>query len=203
MPVSWHSPADMNLEYMGIIATALRELMAAGVAGEALAAAIERIEAANAVSTVKVSAGAERTRRWRENKASQSVTKRHRDVTVTRKRGERLSMDWQPTPDDITAAGQLLGLGWEREVPKFRDYWHSRAGPGAVKVDWSAVWRNWCRKAAEGGASNGSPHGSRKRTVMDAADDVIAGIDARIAEIEAREAGDGAGETAPRLLPPR
>jgi hypothetical protein len=35
------------------------------------------------------------------------------------------------------------------EIAKFRDYWHARAGPNAVKLDWAATFRNWCRKAAE------------------------------------------------------
>lgn len=54
------------------MAAVVRELVAAGVTGDALVTAIERIEAASAP---KRSAGAERTARWRErHKASQSVT---------------------------------------------------------------------------------------------------------------------------------
>lgn len=29
---------------------------------------------------------------------------------------------------------------------KFRDYWISKAGQSAVKLDWFATWRNWVRK---------------------------------------------------------
>lgn len=51
---------------MGVVAAALKELVAAGVTGEALVQAIERIEAA--VEVVR-SPAAERTARWRERLA--------------------------------------------------------------------------------------------------------------------------------------
>lgn len=68
---------------MSVIAVALRELMAAGVTGDALVTAIERIEAAHMATMPTVptkSKGAVRTERWRARKAeeaSQSVTERH------------------------------------------------------------------------------------------------------------------------------
>jgi hypothetical protein len=33
------------------------------------------------------------------------------------------------------------------EFAKFRDYWNSQAGAKAVKTDWQATWRNWCRNS--------------------------------------------------------
>lgn len=81
---------------MSVVAAALRELMILGVTGEALVAAVERIEEAayeerqrsleEAVCIAsqraddELSAGAKRTRRWRERRAaeaSQTVTERH------------------------------------------------------------------------------------------------------------------------------
>lgn len=80
-------------------------------------------------------------------------------------RGTRLAVGWQPLEADMFFAGSILGRdGASREIPKFCDYWHARAGPGAVKRDWSATWRNWCRKAAENGngfRENGSTDGRR------------------------------------------
>lgn len=80
------------------------------------------------------------------------------------KRGTRLPDDWLPDIDDQSFAVSL-GLTRERaqaEFEKFRDYWHARAGPGGVKLDWSATWRNWCRKAVESGGGNGGSHGQRR-----------------------------------------
>lgn len=63
-----------------------------------------------------------------------------------------LQPDWQPSPQDIDHA-RTEGLSDEqisRELAKFRDYWISASGAGARKRDWSATWRNWVRKAADG-----------------------------------------------------
>jgi hypothetical protein len=62
----------------------------------------------------------------------------------------RLPRDWMPTLDDLAFARTLLRHERvEIEVAKFRDYWLARDGPNAVKRDWSATWRNWCRRDAE------------------------------------------------------
>ncbi len=62
---------------MTVSAETLRLLMAAGLAGEELLAVVESIDRTE--QPAKVSAGAERTRRWREKKADAS----RGDVTVT------------------------------------------------------------------------------------------------------------------------
>lgn len=69
----------------------------------------------------------------------------------SRSRGKRLPSDWvlprswgewalehyEATADDIRT-----------EAAGFADYWKSRAGAQACKLDWSATWRNWIRTAA-------------------------------------------------------
>ncbi|CAK00999.1 hypothetical protein [Bartonella tribocorum] len=63
-------------------------------------------------------------------------------------RGCRLPDDFEPDYDFALAEG----LPPERikvEIAKFRDYWHSKAGANATKIDWQATWRNWVRKAIE------------------------------------------------------
>ena len=59
---------------MSVIATAVRHLMAAGVTGEALFAAIAELEAEVRGEPKARSAGAIRQERYRRNKASQTVT---------------------------------------------------------------------------------------------------------------------------------
>ncbi|WP_375640817.1 DUF1376 domain-containing protein [Bartonella sp. AA168HLJHH] len=64
-------------------------------------------------------------------------------------RGCRLPTDFEPDYDFAIAEG----LPPERvkvEIAKFRDYWRSKAGANATKIDWQATWRNWVRKAIEG-----------------------------------------------------
>ncbi len=64
-------------------------------------------------------------------------------------RGSRLAADWVLP---VEWADWVLSTlpGWtrsdvQREAEKFRDYWHAKAGRSAVKADWQATWRNWCR----------------------------------------------------------
>jgi uncharacterized protein YdaU (DUF1376 family) len=66
-------------------------------------------------------------------------------------RGSRLAPDWQPSPDDRKAAlaEGMPEVQVDREANKFRDYWTGRAGANGVKLDWSATWRNWVRRACE------------------------------------------------------
>jgi hypothetical protein len=59
-------------------------------------------------------------------------------------RGCRLPADWKPSPADREFA---MGLGCDPDAiaAHFRDYWHSKPGQNATKLDWAATWRNWCR----------------------------------------------------------
>lgn len=63
-------------------------------------------------------------------------------------RGCRLPADFEPDYDFAIAEG----LPPERvkvEIAKFRDYWRSKAGANATKIDWQATWRNWVRRTIE------------------------------------------------------
>lgn len=76
----------------------------------------------------------------------------------TKKRATRLSDDW------------FLPMEWgqwcvsegyaqdviRREADNFKDYWHSKAGANATKLDWEATWRVWMRKQPK---SNGVSYG--------------------------------------------
>jgi len=108
---------------------------------------------------------AERAKSWRErNRTQPNAQKRpdtdtdtdaeKKDLRAARaapRKGTRLPDDWKPTDDDLKAADEFLGdfALADTEAAKFRDYWISKPGSGGVKLDWSATWRNWCRKAAE------------------------------------------------------
>lgn len=67
------------------------------------------------------------------------------------RRGSRLPEDWSLTPEYRRAAADI-GLSEfeaQRQAEIFRDYWRSKAGREASKLDWLATWRNWCRKSRE------------------------------------------------------
>lgn len=67
------------------------------------------------------------------------------------KRGTRLSAEYQLPELDLAYASSI-GVPAEhtaKQFERFRDFWISKAGPGGVKLDWSATWRNWIRKFAD------------------------------------------------------
>lgn len=65
-----------------------------------------------------------------------------------RKRGTRLSPDWNPDRSVVAAMkAERPDVNLEAEHRKFVDYWTSKSGASATKLDWNATWRNWIRNA--------------------------------------------------------
>jgi hypothetical protein len=66
------------------------------------------------------------------------------------KRGDRLSMDWSLPEDWLNWA--IEQRRWtpgdaKAEALMFADYWQSKAGQQAVKLDWRKTWQNWVRQS--------------------------------------------------------
>lgn len=63
-------------------------------------------------------------------------------------RGRRLPADWEPS-EAVRAqmAQERPDVDQWREFQIFRDYWNAQTGQRAVKADWTAVYRNWIRRA--------------------------------------------------------
>lgn len=78
-------------------------------------------------------------------------------------RGSRLPDDWQP-PRDLRRqmADECPGVDLDRETRKFADYWAGVSGQRGTKLDWSATWRNWIRRAAESSPAHRSEQQSRR-----------------------------------------
>jgi uncharacterized protein YdaU (DUF1376 family) len=70
-------------------------------------------------------------------------------------RGCRLPDGWLPSDADRDFADGL-GLDAGAVAAQFRDYWHAKAGKDAVKLDWPATWRGWCRREAENRGKRGA-----------------------------------------------
>lgn len=67
------------------------------------------------------------------------------------KKGTRLAEDFEPSPASRAKAAEL-GLDpatFERELEKFRNYWLSKSGKDATKIDWQRTLQNWLITAAE------------------------------------------------------
>jgi hypothetical protein len=66
-------------------------------------------------------------------------------------KGTRLSPDWAPSVG-LVSYGVAQGLTptlVQLEAEKFKNYWLAKSGPGAVKRDWDATWRNWVLTTVE------------------------------------------------------
>jgi hypothetical protein len=59
-------------------------------------------------------------------------------------RGTRLPTDWV-LPEDYReyCSTKRPDLDPELTAEQFKNYWNAKAGKDAVKLDWSATWRNW------------------------------------------------------------
>ena len=90
--------------------------------------------------------------------------------------GHRLPMDWQPSAADVEFARELISQQWHVERDRFRDYWHGKPGAAGRKVDWSATWRNWVRKASE---QRGAANGRIQKTTREKCDELAAEFRAR------------------------
>lgn len=72
-------------------------------------------------------------------------------IGSSKKRASRLPDDWHlPRAWGEWALAQGMSeLCVRREADKFKDYWRSKAGKDAAKLDWQATWRNWVRSFLE------------------------------------------------------
>jgi hypothetical protein len=63
-----------------------------------------------------------------------------------RKRGSRLKKKWRPGKRLLAwAIEKRPDLEIEDTIESFVDYWTSKAGAAATKLDWDATFRNWVR----------------------------------------------------------
>ena len=85
-------------------------------------------------------------------------------------RGTRLPKDWVLT-DDLRqyCVDTRPNLDPDEIAEGFRDYWISKAGKDALKVDWIATWRRWVREQRQ--RAGGVAHQSRPTALH--ADDMI------------------------------
>lgn len=88
-----------------------------------------------------------------ENKLRLSLTA----IREKKPRASRIPEDFALT-DERAAYARANGVtGIQVEFERFTDYWRAKAGKDAVKQDWDACWRNWCRKAAEYAPARAAP----------------------------------------------
>lgn len=155
---------------MSMIATALKHMLAAGMPHDQIIEAVAEMESAFPKDAqAERRRAADRERKRLRNSAESAETAESVDPPFSdkersptppkeinsnpretkRARGSRLPDDWA-----LPAKwGQwALSEGWVEadirfEADRFRDFWCSKAGKDATKIDWEATWRNWIRSA--------------------------------------------------------
>jgi hypothetical protein len=178
------------------IAAMVREMIARGIAPDAIVLAVGTAERAAALahfSGIPVESVADKRRaydRERKRKAAEfhrnstGIPRKDENASLSSKnissedkkskreatRGTRLPDDWRPSHPDLAMAQDLIGPDQTGiELAKFKDHWKQQAGSRGVKLDWSATWRNWVRRTREyAGARNGNRTGNTRATGNDA-----------------------------------
>ena len=157
------------------IAALIRAMTAAGAPPEAIALAVDAIEAKDAELRRKKDIERDRKRRQRVGQSRDShgtVTVLSADPSPTppssipslnsegkqtlnaparEARARRLPDDWTPSEADLAVAEEL-GFGADvvaAEVVRMRDW--SRSAKDGARKDWSAFFRNWMRRRMETG----------------------------------------------------
>lgn len=115
---------------------------------------------ANTSAKARAGIASAEARRNKATKAKQKTTRveqsetrvhNHEPVTINHKpkgeRGTRLPTDWEPSLADIEYCKTTRpDLVVDVVAADFRDYWTSKAGKDAVKLNWTATWQMWVRK---------------------------------------------------------
>jgi hypothetical protein len=64
----------------------------------------------------------------------------------SRQRGSRLANNWVlPNEWEYWANKERPDLNAAQVADQFKDFWCSKPGKDAIKLDWQATWRNWVR----------------------------------------------------------
>lgn len=102
-----------------------------------------------------------------ETRKLEARKKEKDNLTVIQKdkkssKGTRLPEGWKPSDKTLASAKNLIAkygvdinLRWEFD--KFTDYWLSKPGASAVKVDWERTFLNWIRRTVERVSPRESP----------------------------------------------
>lgn len=87
--------------------------------------------------------------------------------TERAKRGRRIPDDFTVTPEMVTwAVEHCPDVDGRTETQKFINYWRSKTGKDATKLDWTATWQNWLLNARDryGSGARASPNGAKPST---------------------------------------
>ena len=156
----WNERARSDLVHRGFVSVSRAESGAKG----------GRTRSENADKALKDKDAIQAIASAREEKRREEIGKIQAEACT--KRAGRLSKDFSLPRDWGEWA---VSEGWPEdavrtEAMKFKDYWISKSGRDATKLDWLATWRNWMRNSK----STNSQQKGNKPNGRDIADRVAA-----------------------------
>ena len=133
--------AKGRLVFASVNAKRIVNAQSGAMGGKAKALNLNELDLANASETLERKATILKPEPYKKKREAIASPKN----TV---RGSRLASDWTLPSDwlDWSVKAGLSEPDISREAERFRDYWISKPGREAIKVDWQATWRNWMRK---------------------------------------------------------
>jgi hypothetical protein len=139
-----------------------------------------------AVTLPEDSAKAAELRRGRGRGSSSSPVSSS-SVDGASKRGTRIPDDFSVSQAMVVwASRECPDVDGRYETQQFVDYWASKAGKDAVKLDWSRTWQTWMRRAQRDVATRGPRLRSVPAPVLPAdAADAFTDLRTRAAALEA------------------
>jgi len=69
-----------------------------------------------------------------------------------------ISQEWIDEGNGYREAAKLAQIDLRLEAERFQNYWSSKSGSAATKVDWRRTWLNWTINA-KGANTNGNGSG--------------------------------------------
>lgn len=175
------------------LAALIRSMADAGAPPEAIALAVEALEARDAITEARKAKDRERKRKVRGMSVeipetvqgnpetpsppdgSPKIISNPSLIPPSKKtpggRGSRLPDDWRLSEESFLFAQNAIGPArTSEEFLKFCDFWRGKPGQSGTKLDWPATWRNWVRSSVERQQQRGTgPPRGRKRTYGDLA----------------------------------
>jgi hypothetical protein len=177
------------------IADLIRRMSEAGASAEAIAIAVDAIEARDQVDQQRREYARDKKRRQRAGLSRDSegtnggnppsspipldppsqtlppIIPQTPSPTEPQKRARRLADDW------VLPAGWgkwALTEGWPEATIRlqaeiFADFWQAKGGQGATKLDWFKTWKVWMRKVPK--TAPRINWQQRERTIIDAIDE--------------------------------